>query len=45
MVWDYAQTVSSKRYDEVVDNPYKMPVPSGSAGADELRGEPATPQG
>lgn len=33
MVWDYAETISSKRYDAVVDNPYRMPGTKWFEGA------------
>jgi acetoacetyl-CoA synthetase len=32
-VWDHAGTISSKRYDEVVDDPYKMPGTKWFSGA------------
>jgi acetoacetyl-CoA synthetase len=33
LVWDHARIISSKRYDEVVDDPYKMPGTKWFEGA------------
>jgi acetoacetyl-CoA synthetase len=33
LVWDHARTISSKRYDEVVDDPYRMPGTKWFEGA------------
>jgi acetoacetyl-CoA synthetase len=33
LAWDHARTISSKRYDEVVDDPYRMPGTKWFEGA------------